>query len=1006
MAAKSAKKKRSRPEQSRDGGVNTPACEEDEDEAKLSEGGAKDEEDAQDEELASCIVIFGWCKKTTIYRFHISRYSDQVTELKQLIKQEFGWSWAKQRLFYKFLQLPESEHLQQLPDWSDVKAKNFLHLFVDGSPQLPENVLRPLYPEATAKDLLELNRDPLAPASDSSSILESWPQPRDWHAELMATRCMPTETLLEKLEKEKAMYELMENFVHAAKAAAMVVLNKQVDPVHMQELYGMGGDKYVVGGVLLRRAQEWEILQQSTGEGDAAFKVAGHELKGLQALASVAPPAAVVPLCCVVDCYGVRFLAMSVVPISRGSVAYGSVTDGLVIHTQDELAVETFSCIADSLNLKRHRAVERLSGQEVLLSLPYTIQAFNVSGSSGSMRYNTDTSLSEISNDSLQPSDRHFIVMSAGRLLPPDTGTNATASGAGASSSVEEVTCLLRKEFVSRWSHHNELEDGFVMYTSLEPRVCDVSGKVILDYEYYTYDKRGCDISLEAWDATDPEHLPYPKDKFVSVSVPERLRVVYWRNQAGEIRFVRPTKLTPLNPDAHCISDEAEPGCITDGDELRAASHALQEIVIPDFIQELDELECEPTTGRQLVEEMHKRGINTRYLGRIANESRYNHLRELAVREMLARTIKVLIRDGLSFLVEPDEEDAKAVVVHYLNECLTRVESDAHVTIWKYIDELLFKKYGFSTGTGAGGSQQVPVLNKIYLMGLVHSIADKCGFKLEKFKGIDFEAELPFHVRDIASVHPTVKYQEATSTEVVELLQRANELDFKGKRSLWYLVGGPERAQATELFREALRLCDYVYGPTHMLTAKVFLEAAEQLESRHSENGRPENSRWNKCAKIETDELSREAEDYYRRALRILEGSVGIYDLRVAQCYLALSRICKEEGEKVQLEYTFTAIDIIETLLGFMHPETAAVYTQLALQHQEMEEMKMAEDAAPCMRKAFVIHMSLFGKDHELTQHTYKLLQGIEISVNSGLEDAPMSELIARIEELEFGPGD
>ena len=82
-------------------------------------------------------------------------------------------------------------------------------------------------------------------------------------------------------------------------------------------------------------------------------------------------------------------------------------------------------------------------------------------------------------------------------------------------------------------------------------------------------------------------------------------------------------------------------------------------------------------------------------------------MRELAVREMLARTIKVLIRDGLSFLVEPDEEDAKAVVVHYLNECLTRVESDAHVTIWKYIDELLFKKYAFSTGTGATGTQVI-----------------------------------------------------------------------------------------------------------------------------------------------------------------------------------------------------------------------------------------------------------------------------------------------------------
>ena len=152
-----------------------------------------------------------------------------------------------------------------------------------------------------------------------------------------------------------------------------------------------------------------------------------------------------------------------------------------------------------------------------------------------------------------------------------------------------------------------------------------MSGQVILDYEYYTYEKRGCDISLEAWDSTDPTQLPYPPDKFVLYTVPDRLRVIYWRNAAGEIRFTRPTKLTPLNPDAHCVLEEAAPGAMSDADELRAASHVLQDTVIPELIRELDELECEPALGKHLVEEMHKRGINARYLGRIANECRCPH---------------------------------------------------------------------------------------------------------------------------------------------------------------------------------------------------------------------------------------------------------------------------------------------------------------------------------------------------------------------------------------------
>ena len=42
----------------------------------------------------------------------------------------------------------------------------------------------------------------------------------------------------------------------------------------------------------------------------------------------------------------------------------------------------------------------------------------------------------------------------------------------------------------------------------------------------------------------------------------------------------------------------------------------------------------------------------------------------------------------------------------------------------------------------------------------------------------------------------------------------------------------------------------------------------EHLESRHQERGRPENSRWNKCAGIAEDELSMESRYYYQNSLQ------------------------------------------------------------------------------------------------------------------------------------------
>lgn len=72
---------------------------------------------------------------------------------------------------------------------------------------------------------------------------------------------------------------------------------------------------------------------------------------------------------------------------------------------------------------------------------------------------------------------------------------------------------------------------------------------------------------------------------------------------------------------------------------------------------------------------MHARGIGTAFLGKIAVLGKHNFTRELAVREVLARTIKMLIRDGLSFLVEDSadfsHDDVRKCILHYFNEIFT-----------------------------------------------------------------------------------------------------------------------------------------------------------------------------------------------------------------------------------------------------------------------------------------------------------------------------------------------
>jgi len=54
----------------------------------------------------------------------------------------------------------------------------------------------------------------------------------------------------------------------------------------------------------------------------------------------------------------------------------------------------------------------------------------------------------------------------------------------------------------------------------------------------------------------------------------------------------------------------------------------------------------------------------------------------------------------------------------------------------------------------------------------------------------------------------------------------------------------------------------------------VLKEFAEQLESRHQEKGRLENSRWNKSFAIQEDDLSSEARFFFNTALATLRDIV------------------------------------------------------------------------------------------------------------------------------------
>ena len=101
-----------------------------------------------------------------------------------------------------------------------------------------------------------------------------------------------------------------------------------------------------------------------------------------------------------------------------------------------------------------------------------------------------------------------------------------------------------------------------------------------------------------------------------------------------------------------------------DKDVLDAAKFLL-ESTLPKFIQKLDQMEILPIDSRGFTTELHKHGLNVRYIGKIYLQTRLPSIRQVCLVEMLARSIKLICRQRL-----------RQAVLHYRNVEASHVEEE------------------------------------------------------------------------------------------------------------------------------------------------------------------------------------------------------------------------------------------------------------------------------------------------------------------------------------------
>ncbi|KAI9279396.1 clustered mitochondria-domain-containing protein, partial [Umbelopsis sp. AD052] len=489
---------------------------------------------------------------------------------------------------------------------------------------LPVNTTLPAYPWAVKKTphTFDLTRPADALLNYGTDSVDSL---RDWNDELQSHRELPRTNLQERVLRERLINKLQAEFTDAAVKGAMAVVEGTI--VALNPLEPEGSHMYVYNNIFFSKGSDGRGTFEKLGGDEAAHVATGKDLEGVRILNN----ADVEGLCTlgsvIVDYKGIRVVAQSIVPgifrrQDETSIVYGSVDNGEKI-SADEKFHELLGAAAKALHLAAHPVADS-EGNEVEL---YT----------------------SLETKGLLGADGRRYILDLYRLNPVDIEfqeSEATESSGGDNKLpvYPHKMTLLRPELMALYWEQK-----------LREWVKEKTDK--------TDDTK--DAEQEA-NTTEAEEGKEQTEKEQNGNAAENTEVKI---------DVNDFKLS-FNPDAFTgvktKEGEHEELIREHENNVRDASKFLAESVIPSLVLDFSSYVVSPLDGDALTKAMHQRGINMRYLGKIvqlveiSKDNRLDHVKVIAIQEMVTRASKRILRN---LLTSCDITDISACISHFLN-CL------------------------------------------------------------------------------------------------------------------------------------------------------------------------------------------------------------------------------------------------------------------------------------------------------------------------------------------------
>ncbi|CAL8079604.1 unnamed protein product [Calicophoron daubneyi] len=710
-------------------------------------------------------------------------------------------------------------------------------------------------------------------------------QTRDWNEELQVTHELPQTRLTERLLRDRAIFKSNSDFVAAATRAAVSVVNGDIMAINPGETRKQ--QMFIWNNMFFSLGFDVKEHYKEFGGEYAAYVATSSDLSGVRAYSMLDQPGLHTLGTAIVDYRGYRVTAQTIIPgilekEQEQLVVYGSIDFGKTVLTDDRYK-ELLSKTAKQLKIRPHKVVNH-TGEEVEL-------------------------FSSIDCKGIVGNDNRTYILDLLRTFPPDLNyfgacpaeirpqLSSALTEMGYPYSHRHLLSTLRQELIEAFFEYRH--ETFLRIAALEiqkakavkatiPEAATNGGASTDEHDTNSTPEQAAPAETLNMreDALPQQDQPYPKasenppdgmsnltskkmpinksysedlvvmkkllEKETSTEI-EDLTQDAIRKAAKAVGSVCDDRFELLfNPD---ICQKFVKFCDSEAENLKAdqalvcdACDFLVTKQIPAFAKDCISLCVTPQDGRALVEILHQRGVNVRYLNRVVEvlnqKPSLAYLKRLAITEILVRSAKHIFKN---YLQEVDPMLLSVGVAHFFNCFLTACSnlaplagvdeqvlklnknkkgkkkprnlrespeemawaSETPTSLWAELTKEA-KEY-FHYNISATDIDSFCTQHDIQRVQILRSFCPVVGvqlllrdYSLNPPNGAKHHTKPVFTTEDIVSMYPVVKHLHPHATDAYH-----------------YFTSGQTRISAGhlqegfELINEALSLLNGVYGPLH-----------------------------------------------------------------------------------------------------------------------------------------------------------------------------------------------